>query len=80
VSQGIRVALDRSVEIPAPAAQVWALISDWAGMLRWWRPAGGCRHLADISSASRDRIPAGHRQIAIIGPGHVGVTLAYALC
>jgi uncharacterized protein YndB with AHSA1/START domain len=39
VSQGIRVALDRSVEIPAPADQVWALISDWAGMLRWWLPA-----------------------------------------
>jgi uncharacterized protein YndB with AHSA1/START domain len=28
--------LDRSAEIPAPATQVWALISDWAGMLRWW--------------------------------------------
>jgi hypothetical protein len=26
VSQGIRVALNRSVEIPAPAAQVWSLI------------------------------------------------------
>jgi uncharacterized protein YndB with AHSA1/START domain len=39
VSEGIRVALDRSVEIPAPAAQVWSLISDWAGMLRWWLPA-----------------------------------------
>jgi uncharacterized protein YndB with AHSA1/START domain len=28
------------VEIRAPADQVWALISDWAGMLRWWLPAG----------------------------------------
>ena len=26
VSEGIRVALDRSVEIPASATQVWALI------------------------------------------------------
>ena len=31
VSQGIRVASDRSAEIPASATQVWALISDWAG-------------------------------------------------
>ena len=51
MSEGIRVALDRSVEIPAPAAQVWALISDWAGMLRWWLPAeeGGLRGPALVS-------------------------------
>ena len=36
VSEGIRVALDRSVEIQAPATQVWELISDWAGMLGYF--------------------------------------------
>ena len=35
VSEGIRVALDRSVEIPAPTIQVW----DRAGMLRYFTRA-----------------------------------------
>jgi polyketide cyclase/dehydrase/lipid transport protein len=35
-----RVAVRRSAEVPAPAEQVWDLICDWAGMLRWWIPAG----------------------------------------
>lgn len=34
-----RVTLHTSVEIPVPAADVWALICDWAGMLRWWLTA-----------------------------------------
>jgi hypothetical protein len=28
----------KSAEISAPAEQVWDLICDWAGMLRWWLP------------------------------------------
>ena len=35
-----RVTVRKSAEVPAPAEQVWDLICDWAGMLRWWRPAG----------------------------------------
>jgi hypothetical protein len=35
-----RVTVRKSAEVPAPAGQVWDLISDWAGMLRWWPPAG----------------------------------------
>ena len=34
-----RVELHRSSEIPAPASEVWALLGDWAGMLRWWPTA-----------------------------------------
>ncbi|MEU0503033.1 SRPBCC family protein [Nocardia sp. NPDC005998] len=34
-----RVALHDSIEISAPAQQVWELICDWAGMSRWWLPA-----------------------------------------
>jgi hypothetical protein len=34
-----RVALHKSSEIPAPAQEVWALLTDWAGMLRWSRSA-----------------------------------------
>jgi len=30
-----RVELHKSEEIPAPADEVWALLTDWAGMLRW---------------------------------------------
>ena len=30
-----RVELHKSEEIPAPAHEVWALLTDWAGMLRW---------------------------------------------
>lgn len=30
-----RVELHRSEEIPAPADEVWALLTDWAGMMRW---------------------------------------------
>lgn len=34
-----RVEIHKSAEIPAPAVEVWGLISDWAGMLRWWLTA-----------------------------------------
>jgi hypothetical protein len=30
-----RVELHKSEEIPASAQEVWALLTDWAGMLRW---------------------------------------------
>jgi Polyketide cyclase / dehydrase and lipid transport len=30
-----RVELHKSDEIEAPAEEVWALLTDWAGMLRW---------------------------------------------
>lgn len=30
-----RVELHKSEEIPASAHEVWALLTDWAGMLRW---------------------------------------------
>lgn len=38
-------------EIPASAGQVWELICDWAGMLRWWLPVGdgGLQGLALVS-------------------------------
>jgi hypothetical protein len=29
----------KSGEVLAPAEQVWDLICDWAGILRWWLPA-----------------------------------------
>jgi hypothetical protein len=35
-----RVTVRKSAEVPAPAEQVWDLICDWAGMLRWWLPVG----------------------------------------
>jgi hypothetical protein len=31
-----RVELRKSAEIPASASDVWNLLTDWAGMLRWW--------------------------------------------
>ncbi len=33
------MALHSSVNIPAPPDAVWALICDWAGLLRWWLTA-----------------------------------------
>ena len=46
-----RVALHRSAEISAPASEVWELICDWAGMLRWWltAEAGGLQGPALVS-------------------------------
>ena len=35
-----RVALHQSAEISAKADEVWELICDWAGMMRWWPAAG----------------------------------------
>lgn len=34
-----RMELHQSAEIPASASDVWGLLTDWAGMLRWWLPA-----------------------------------------
>jgi hypothetical protein len=34
-----RIELHKSEEIPASAKEVWALLTDWAGMLRWSQSA-----------------------------------------
>jgi uncharacterized protein (TIGR02118 family) len=34
-----RAEVHQSAEIPASASQVWDLLTDWAGMLRWWLSA-----------------------------------------
>lgn len=34
-----RVELHKSAEIPATADEVWEVVSDWAGMSRWWPSA-----------------------------------------
>jgi hypothetical protein len=39
VKDSLRVALHKSANIPAPPDEVWDLICDWAGMLRWWLTA-----------------------------------------
>jgi Polyketide cyclase / dehydrase and lipid transport len=46
-----RVTVHKSADVPASAEQVWELICDWAGMLRWWLPAekGGLQGPALIS-------------------------------
>ena len=35
MSQVQRAQIHKSAEIPAPAHEVWMLLTDWAGMLRW---------------------------------------------
>ncbi|WP_082540896.1 SRPBCC family protein [Pseudolabrys sp. Root1462] len=35
MAQAQRAQLHKSGEIPAPAHDVWMLLTDWAGMLRW---------------------------------------------
>ena len=35
----IRAEAHKSAEVPASAAEVWDLLTDWAGMLRWWLKA-----------------------------------------
>jgi uncharacterized protein (TIGR02118 family) len=39
MSKFARVEVHKSAEIPAPAADVWTLLTDWAGMFRWWLSA-----------------------------------------
>lgn len=34
-----RVNVHKAAEISAPSGDVWSLLIDWAGMLRWWLPA-----------------------------------------
>jgi hypothetical protein len=63
-----RVELHKVAEIPASAKEVWALLTDWAGMLRWSQsaergggPLGalvGCELVGD-----RDQIPRTRRMI-----------------
>jgi hypothetical protein len=31
-----RAEVHKSAEIPASAQEVWNLLTDWAGMMRWW--------------------------------------------
>jgi Polyketide cyclase / dehydrase and lipid transport len=60
-----RITVHKSAEIPASAEQVWDLICDWAGMLRWWLPAGkgglqgpaliGCELIGTPGSVPRTR-------------------------
>lgn len=60
-----RVTVHRWAEVPAPAEQVWDLICDWAGMLRWWLPADqggpqgpaliGCELIGEPASIPRTR-------------------------
>jgi uncharacterized protein (TIGR02118 family) len=35
----VRAAAHKAAEIPASAGEVWELLTDWAGMKRWWLPA-----------------------------------------
>jgi hypothetical protein len=51
VAEPDRVTLHKSAEILAPGGEVWELISDWAGMFRWWLTAeeGGLRGPALVS-------------------------------
>jgi Polyketide cyclase / dehydrase and lipid transport len=37
--RGQRIELHKSQELPASAQEVWALLTDWAGMLRWSQSA-----------------------------------------
>jgi hypothetical protein len=39
MSEFSRVALHKSAEINGSASEVWNLLNDWAGMLRWWLTA-----------------------------------------
>jgi|SRR5215831_7650321 len=43
-----RVELHKSEEISASAQDVWALLTDWAGMLRWSQSARGSGPLATL--------------------------------
>ena len=44
-SRTFRIALHESAELRAPAEEVWSLLTDWGGMLRWRLPPdlGGLR-------------------------------------
>ena len=63
-----RVELHKSADILAPAGEVWSLLTDWAGMLRWWPNAeqGGLPGPAMIQCelvAERDALPRTRRMI-----------------
>ena len=59
-----RVELHKSDEIPASAEEVWALLTDWAGMMRWSLSAKrggafgmlvGCELLGELNGVPRTR-------------------------
>jgi hypothetical protein len=64
--QPARVHIHESADISAPADDVWELISDWAGMLRWWLHAGdgglqgpaliGCTLVGEPNAVPRKRV------------------------
>lgn len=45
MANAVRMEIHKSARIPAHADDMWSLITDWAGMLRWWPRAedGGPR-------------------------------------
>lgn len=77
----LRVALHSSAEIAAPADQVWELVSDWAGMLRWWLPAeqGGLQGVQLIDCkliGMPDAVPRTRRMV-LSGGATVDETIVY---
>jgi len=54
---GSRRTAELVADIPAPAADAWALLNDWAGILRWW-PANGPIDIVDVTlGGARDALP-----------------------
>jgi hypothetical protein len=54
-----RVELHSSEEIPASADDVWALLTDWAGMMRWSLSAKGGGSLGMLVKCELIGLPAG---------------------
>ena len=66
-----RVELHRSEEIPAPADEVWALLTDWAGMMRWSLSAKRGGALGTLARCEligeADKVPRTRRMIVSSG-------------
>jgi hypothetical protein len=66
-----RVELHRSDEIPASADEVWALLTDWAGMMRWSLSAKRGGALGTLLSCEligeADKVPRKRRMILSSG-------------
>ena len=66
-----RVELHRSEEIPASADEVWALLTDWAGMMRWSLSAKREGALGSLASCEligeADKVPRTRRMILSSG-------------
>jgi hypothetical protein len=66
-----RVELHESDEIPASAQEVWALLTDWAGMMRWSLSAKGAGPLGTLIrcdlAGERNGIPRTRRMILSSG-------------